>query len=304
MIRTMLTAAASAFLAVGVFAAEPRTEVKLLTIGNSFADSAFRYLPRVAESAGCKIVMDRANIGGCRLSRHWKLVEDSERDPKVKPYSRGTANLREMLERQKWDFVTIQQASHDSWRPETFQPWAGNIIAYVKKHAPQAEVVIQQTWAYRADHPQFQPGGEWGISQREMYDRLTANYTALAKKLGLRVIPSGFAVQLSREQEPLPFENYDPALPEHLRWPDLPPQAGAIVGRCFWERDTAGHWQLRRDLIHLNCRGQYLQACVWFAFLFERPVEEIIWVPENLDVDDAAFLRNVAAAAVAGRESL
>ena len=27
-------------------------EVKLLTIGNSFADSAFKFLPKVAESAG------------------------------------------------------------------------------------------------------------------------------------------------------------------------------------------------------------------------------------------------------------
>lgn len=40
-------------------------EVKLLTIGNSFADSAFKFLPKVAESAGDKVIMDRANIGGC-----------------------------------------------------------------------------------------------------------------------------------------------------------------------------------------------------------------------------------------------
>jgi len=39
-------------------------EVKLLTIGNSFADSAFKFLPKVAESAGDKVIMDRANIGG------------------------------------------------------------------------------------------------------------------------------------------------------------------------------------------------------------------------------------------------
>ena len=63
-------------------------EVKLLTIGNSFADSAFKFLPKVAESAGDKVIMDRANIGGCPLDKHWKLVEKSEQDPAVKPYYR------------------------------------------------------------------------------------------------------------------------------------------------------------------------------------------------------------------------
>ena len=37
-------------------------EVKLLTIGNSFADSAFKYLPQVAASVpDCDLVMERAN---------------------------------------------------------------------------------------------------------------------------------------------------------------------------------------------------------------------------------------------------
>ena len=272
--------------------------LKILTIGNSFTDSLTRYFKQVVESAGCGLTFDRANFGGCELARHWSYVEAEKNNPLCRVYQ-GGKRLCDILEREPWDIVTIQQASHDSWRPETFQPYADNLIGYVGNHAPQAEVVIQQTWAYRADHPQFQPGGEWGISQREMYDRLTANYTALAKKLGLRVIPSGFAVQLSREQEPLPFENYDPALPEHLRWPDLPPQAGDVVGQCFWRKNPkSGELELRRDLIHLNERGQYLQACVWFGFLFGRPVSDVAFVPEELGNRDAAFLRDIAQQAI------
>lgn len=62
-------------------------ELKVLTIGNSFADSAFHYLPSVVKSVpGCKIEMDRANIGGCTLERHWNEHQKAEKDPNYKPY--------------------------------------------------------------------------------------------------------------------------------------------------------------------------------------------------------------------------
>ncbi len=274
-------------------------ELRILTIGNSFTDSLTRYFQPVAESAGCRLFFDRANFGGCEMARHWSYVEAEEREPVCRIYQGGNTKLRNLLAREKWDVVTIQQASHDSWRPESFHPWAKNLHDYIRLHAPEAEVVIQQTWAYRADHPQFLPGSEWGVSQREMHERLSANYTALAKEFSLRVIPSGFAVQLSREQEPVPFENYDPALVGRLRWPDLPPQAGDVVGQCFWRKDPkTGELELKRDLIHLNARGQYLQACVWFGFLFDRPVSEVGFVPEELGDRDAAFLRDIARQAI------
>ena len=200
--------------------------MNILTIGNSFTDSLALYFPAAVQSARCDLHFERANFGGCELARHWSYIEAEERDVRCRIYQ-GGRKLRSILELRAWDVVTIQQASHDSWRPETFQPWAGNIIAYVKKHAPRAEVVIQQTWAYRADHPQLLPGSEWGISQDEMYERLTANYTKLARDYKLRIIPSGYAVQLTRRNSERKFANYDPALIDTLAWPDLPPQAEA-----------------------------------------------------------------------------
>ena len=272
--------------------------MNILTIGNSFTDSLALYFPAAVQSARCDLHFERANFGGCELARHWSYIEAEERDVRCRIYQ-GGRKLRSILELRAWDVVTIQQASHDSWRPETFQPWAGNIIAYVKKHAPRAEVVIQQTWAYRADHPQLLPGSEWGISQDEMYERLTANYTKLARDYKLRIIPSGYAVQLTRRNSERKFVNYDPAILETLRWPDLPPQAGDVVGQCFYRKDPeSGELRIGRDLIHLNCRGQYLQACVWTAFLFEVPVSAISFVPEELDDRDAAMLRKVARRAV------
>ena len=50
-------------------------ELKVLTIGNSFADSVFVYLPSIAENAGYPLLIERANLPGCSLQRHWELAE-------------------------------------------------------------------------------------------------------------------------------------------------------------------------------------------------------------------------------------
>ena len=180
--------------------------------------------------------------------------------------------------------------------PGNFEPFAGKIVEYVRKFAPKAEIIVQQTWAYRADHEEFLPGSEWGITQDEMYRRLTKNYKDLANRYGLRMIPTGYAVQLTRQKSSVRFQTYDPELPKRLSWPDLPPQAGDVVGTIAWEKRQDGEMHLRRDSVHLNIRGQYLQACLWFAFLYGKSPEETAkyFLPDKIGNSDAAFLRSIA----------
>ncbi|MFA7230469.1 MAG: DUF4886 domain-containing protein, partial [Victivallaceae bacterium] len=76
---------------------------------------------------------------------------------------------------------------------------------------------------------------------------------------------------------------------------------GDVVGNIWWRKNAeSGEMELARDTIHLNKRGEYLQACVWFAFLYERPVSEIGYVPEMISASDASFLREMAQNAVNG----
>ena len=273
----------------------PRSALKILTIGNSFSSSVKVYLPPVVASVpGCELTLEEASHGGCELHRHWKYIECEESDNVFSMYQDRRWKLRELLAREPWDIVTIQQASHYSWKPETYQPYATLIRDYVHQHAPQAEVVLQQTWAYRSDDPRLTVTGLWGINQEDMFERLTDAYRRAARDLGVRVIPTGLAVQLARRLQPEPFQPYSPSLLKTLRWPDLPPQAGALVGTIGWKKDReTGEMALWRDTIHLNARGQYLQACLWFAFLYERPVAEISFVPDQVGNQDAAFLRDV-----------
>lgn len=272
-------------------------ELKVLTIGNSFADSAFHYLPSVVKSVpGCKIEMDRANIGGCTLERHWNEHQKAEKDPNYKPYgwSRKKRTLREILTSKKWDVVTIQQGSHQSWKPESYEPYAENLIKLIRELAPQAEIVVQQTWSYRIDDGRFK---NWKIGQTEMYDRLTKCYSDLAKKYQLRVIPTGAAVQLTRAKTPdsEKFKSYDPAILKTLRWPDLPPQAGDVVGKFYWGKNRkSGEMEIRRDPSHLNDRGDYLQACLWFAALYGRKTSEVKFIPNMIGKSDAEFLQQCA----------
>ena len=144
--------------------------------------------------------MDRANLGGCPLDRHWKLVEANEKNPADKAYHGKKYSLKDMLQKEKWDIVTVQQASHLSWKPESYEPYLTNLIDYIRKYAPTAEIVIQQTWAYRFDDNRYKG---WKIGQQEMYDKLTQAYRKAAEEHKLRVIPTGYAVQLGREKQPV-----------------------------------------------------------------------------------------------------
>ncbi len=274
-------------------------EVSVLTIGNSFADSAFVFLPKVTESAGDKIIMDRANIGGCSLERHWQSVVKSEADPEFKPYYKKFT-LKDKLEARKWDFVTIQQASHFSWKAETYEPYAKNLQEYVKKYVPEAELVIQQTWAYRFDDKRL---GGWKIDQQEMYKNLTEAYDKAAAELKIRVIPTGDAVQTARQTQKTPYVPYDPQVLKDIKHPDaLPSEAGSFVMGLKWRKDKEGNWKVAQDSFHLNNRGRYLQACVWYGFFFEKPTSEIKFVPEDITAEDAAFLREVAQKALDARK--
>ena len=271
-------------------------EVKILTIGNSFAQSVFQYLPQIArETPDCKLVLESANISGCSFQRHWKYITEEEADPQTKRYSRkrpNDAKLREILQSRKWDIVTIQQASHKSFLAETFAPEPEYIIEYVKKYAPSAEIVVQQTWSYRCDSPRLK---KWNISQNEMFARAEQNYANLAKKFDLRVVPTGLAVQNCRKIEKNPFKPIPPETLKTFKYPNLPSDSGDVVGRQYYKRGKDGDWKLIVDYIHLNERGKYMQACLWFGFFFDKDPAEIKFVPKSIDPKEAETLRDVAA---------
>lgn len=184
----------SFYLFQSTFAESPNREkatetIRILTIGNSFADNACEYLKEITESVdGYEIIIGKANIGGAPMDKHTDLIKQSEEDPSFKPYNGKT--LKDWLVEDQWDVVTIQQVSHKSFKEETYHPYSDELVEYIKKYAPQAKIYIHETWAYAPDCNRLD---EFGITSKEMYKGLKKNYKALSNYFDFPVLHSGDA---------------------------------------------------------------------------------------------------------------
>ena len=289
--------------------AEKRT-VKVLMIGNSFTASVMREAPALAKAEGLPLDIVQCGIGGCPLDKHWANVEKAG-DANFKPYGIATsfssnpakklpskANVTDALVAEKWDIVTIQQASGKSAFYDTYEPYAGNLIAKIRELAPQAEIVIQETWSYA---PYDQRLAKWKMTPADMYASLKKAYAQLAAKYKLRTIPTGDAVQLFRERLPV---DYGKLLTKEeiaaIQKPATIDFHGDVAGRSVWgtgrkgKQKDADEIKLRNDFPHLNARGHYLQACVWIGFLFGVDPTTFSYRPDSLPEADAKLMRECA----------
>jgi hypothetical protein len=276
--------------------AQART-IRLFLIGNSFSQNATRYLPQLAKEGGHELIIGRAELGGCSLQRHWEIAEAAEAnpdDPKGKQY-RGKS-LRMLLSADKWDIVTIQQASIHSGNVETYRPYAQKLRDYVKSIQPQAEVVMHQTWAYRNDARSFGFIGKnkRAQNQREMWENSRASYRTIAGELGLRLIPNGDAfwnVNSAPQWQYQKDANFNFDKPES---PALPNQTNSLHTGYRWATNKNGKRTLAFDANHANDAGCYLGGLVWYSFLFGESPVNLKFKPDTVPDDFAAFLRQTA----------
>lgn len=285
------------FTVISVFASGEVKHLKILTIGNSFSNSVFSVLQNIVkQDPQCALTIAKASMGGATFSGHWSNHLKSEKNPSFKPYQKKYS-LREALIREKWDIVTIQQGSRKSWVASSFYPAADNLIKLIRTLAPQAEIVIQQTWSYNSAAPHYK---EWKIDQKEMYEKLTVNYLALAEKYDLRIIPTGYAVQLYRSDLGEKLIQPDPDKFDSYRRPAIP-QNNDVTGNFYWKKSSGtGKYFLSIDAIHMNPQGRYLQGCVWFAFLYGKDPETIKYIPAGMKKDRAVYFRKLAKKAIGG----
>ena len=91
--------------------------MKILTIGNSFSQNSTKFLPQICEEANFDLTIGRCVIGGCSLERHWNNAKDDVPGYNAGGYGEGVT-LKQMLEADKWDIVTMHQ-SFLQFRPES-----------------------------------------------------------------------------------------------------------------------------------------------------------------------------------------
>ncbi|MFA6563934.1 MAG: DUF4886 domain-containing protein [Verrucomicrobiia bacterium] len=280
------------WLAAGV-AAEPET-VRLLTVGNSFSRNATRYLGDLANAGGHKLIHRPIVVGGASLQLH------AEKASSNGCYTNGRS-LKQELAADRWDFVTIQQASIKSHDTTTYRPFAAQLHDYIKKHAPQAKLLVHQTWAYRCDDPRFtkpptKPGEP--ATREAMYRLLTSAYRTITAELGARVIPVGDAFDLADSD---PKWGYRPDAKfdlKNAKPPTLPDQTHSLHMGRQWKKQKNGKMMLGMDGHHANTAGEYLGACVFYEVLFNETVVGNAFVPPGILPAYARFLQETAHRAV------
>jgi hypothetical protein len=283
----------------------PRAKtVRLVTIGNSFSNNATRYLGDLAKAGGHVLVHQPMSVGGASMEVHWTKIQAHEKDPKDPAGLYGTKSLSGVLKTDDWDYVTIQQASIKSHDLETYRPFAAQLQQYVKTHAPKAELLIHQTWAYRCDDPRFGPKATKNDppSREAMHAQLTAAYRTIAKELNVRRLPVGDAFHLADSDPQRGFKpdgSFDPA---RAVAPALPDQTHSLHVGWKWTTDKEGNQKLAMDGHHANAAGEYLGACVWFEVMFKESAVGNSFVPKGLAPEDATYLQEIAHKAVTAAE--
>lgn len=237
--------------------------IRILAVGNSFSTDTFRWLHDLAAGDGVDLTAVNLYIGGCSLQTHWENVCSGARDYllEVNGVSRERyVSVEETLDSGPWDYILTQQASHYSGMPETYQPYLQKLTAFFRQRCPEAVCLLHKTWAYEqdSDHGSFP---EYGCSQQQMYDRLTACYEAAAQSCGLPLVETGTLIQRLRTAAPFRYE--------------------------------LGERSLCRDGYHLDlCYGRYLAAASLYTFLTRRDLRCNPFAPPGADPEIMAVIRN------------
>lgn len=248
--------------------ASPDT-LRVLSIANSFGEDAVEQnLHEIALADGHVMIIGNLYIGGCSIEQHDRNARKGSKAYSYRKVSadgsfsvREKVKLSQALLDEPWDVVVVQQASHDSGKMQTYEPYLTLLLSYVKARTPAGvRLCIHQTWSYEegATHWAFP---DYGSSSYGMYEKLCEAYSAAAARHHLDVIPSGTAIQNARA--------------------------------------TFLRHQLSRDGYHLSRQlGRYVAAATYYAALYGCKVEGNTWVHPHLDPARMTLAQRCADAAV------
>jgi len=277
---------------LNAFSQTNNNTLHLFVIGNSFSQNATTFLPQMAKERGKNLIIGRAELGGHSLEQHWGYAEKFEKDStdvKGKPY--GGKSLKMLLSQGTWDVVTIQQYSYLSGDSSSYNPYAKKLVDYIKKLQPNAEIVIHQTWAYRADAKKFGKvgPGQLAKNQLEMWQKSREAYHKLAKQFNARLLPVGDAFEEVATNKKYGYKKDTAFDFEHPVASSLPDQTHSINVGYFWNKQ-----ELAFDPNHANDAGKYLGGLIWYGILFKDSPKKIGFKPASVSDDFKSYLLEVA----------
>ncbi|MBE6925210.1 MAG: DUF4886 domain-containing protein [Ruminococcaceae bacterium] len=241
----------------------PADRLKVLMIGNSFADDAINYAYEIAKNAGIpqeNIVIADIYIGGCVLDTHWQNAKTNapayrfglEKEGWFDGSSYTNWTMEQAIKYTDWDFITFQQGSSASGDPSSFGNLQ-NLMNYVYDIAtdeennpnanPNVKFVWHQTWAYQQGTTAAH-FSKYNFDQMTMYNAIvTCMKNFVVDKDFVAIIPNGTAVQNARS---------------------------SFIGDTF-SRDEHNHLSYSA--------GRYIAAMGLVGTLTGRDMSQITWTP-------------------------
>ncbi len=166
----------------------------ILSIGNSFSQDATRYLSQIAKADNFNLNVVNLYIGGCSLYRHFTNMMSDNKAYVLEVNGESTGflvSLKEALLNREWDYVTLQQASHLSFKYESYQPYITELSEYVSKYAPKAKQLIHQTWSYEQGSSRLIDTAGYS-DQKDMFNDIKSAYNMAKESTNaIGIIPSG-----------------------------------------------------------------------------------------------------------------
>ena len=120
---------------------------KILAIGNSFSEDATRYLHQIAEADGSASKIANLIIGGCPLEKHFRNLCGNLPAYSFTFNGESTGlsvSIQTMLLSDNWDYITLQQVSHQAPYYNTYQPYLSEISKKIRYYQPKAKLIIHQ----------------------------------------------------------------------------------------------------------------------------------------------------------------
>lgn len=206
--------------------------MKILSIGNSFSQDAQRYLHSLAKHDGVELKTVNLYIGGCSLRTHYLNMLGDHATYSFEFNGQNTGikvSIRQALESDEWDFITLQQASPLSGKEETYSPYVEELAKYVKKYCPHSKILMHETWVYEDGSDMLKNVARYETA-REMFADIRASYAKAAQAVNADgIIPCGTAMLKAAE---------------------------------------TGIEKIHRDTFHASLgAGRYLLALTWYKFL-------------------------------------
>ena len=227
--------------------------LKILCIGNSFSDDTTKYLGYISSELGAKnFSYGNLYIPGCTLKTHYENAMGDLGKYEYRTTKDGDwttvpeSKLSTALKDEDWDYISFQQQSGTSGKPETYV-YLNDLIEYVKGFCPDATLLWNMTWAYQSDstHSQFE---YYGKNQLNMYNAITSTTKELiaTDKRFTYISPVGTAIQNMRT---------------------------SFVG------DT-----VTRDGFHLSFNiGRFIAALTFFKTITGKSIDDVKFRPREFD---------------------